>query len=66
VKNGRLAVREFLRERNSVTAEKALRLSRLFPNTPELRLNARRAVDLRDVERRVAVTIGRIKLLSAA
>ena len=38
----RQTVNEILRERRSVTAEMALRLSRLFRNTPEFWLNAQR------------------------
>jgi len=62
----RQTVNEILRERRSVSAEMALRLSRLFRNTPEFWLNAQRAVDLWDVERQVADAIRKIKPLSAA
>jgi addiction module HigA family antidote len=42
----RQTVNELLRERRAVSPEMALRLSRLFGNTPEFWLNAQRAVDL--------------------
>jgi addiction module HigA family antidote len=62
----RQTVNELLRERRSVSPEMALRLSRLFCNSPEFWLNAQRAVDLWDAERQVAHAIRRIKPLSAA
>ena len=42
----RQTVNELLRERRAVSPEMALRLSRLFGNSPEFWLNAQRAVDL--------------------
>lgn len=42
----RQTVNEVLRERRAVSPEMALRLSRLFGNSPEFWLNAQRAVDL--------------------
>lgn len=42
----RQTVNELLRERRAVSPEMALRLARLFGNTPEFWLNAQRAVDL--------------------
>jgi len=44
----RQTVNELLRERRSVSPEMALRLSRLFGNSPEFWVNAQRAVDLWD------------------
>ena len=44
----------------------ALRLSRLFGNTPEFWLNAQRAVDLWDAAAAIKSDIDRIKPLSAA
>jgi len=44
----------------------ALRLSRLFGNTPEFRLNAQRAVDLWNAERENKQEIEKIKPLKAA
>ena len=42
----RQTVNELLNERRAITPAMALRLSRLFGNTPEFWLNAQRAVDL--------------------
>jgi plasmid maintenance system antidote protein VapI len=44
----------------------ALRLARLFGNTPEFWLNAQRAVDLWDAEKILKKKVHRIKPLSAA
>ena len=43
----RQTVNEIPRERRSVSPAMALRLSRLFGNTPEFRLNAQNAYDIR-------------------
>jgi len=45
----RQSINELLRERRAVSPEMALRLARLFGNTPEFWMNAQRAVDLWDV-----------------
>ena len=42
----RQSINELLRERRRVSPEMALRLARLFGNSPEFWLNAQRAVDL--------------------
>ena len=62
----RQTVNELLRERRAVTPEMALRLSRLFGNTPEFWLNAQRAVDLWDAARSMKKSVVRIKPLNAA
>jgi addiction module HigA family antidote len=62
----RQTVNELLRERRAVSPEMALRLARLFGNTPEFWLNAQRAVDLWKVERDKKKTIQRISPLNAA
>ena len=62
----RQTVNEVLRERRAVTPEMALRLSRLFGNTPEFWLNAHRAVDLWEAARAIKTEVERIKPLSAA
>ena len=59
----RQTINELLRERRAVTPEMALRLSRLFGNTPEFWLNAQRAVDLWDAARAIRTSMGRIKPL---
>ncbi len=62
----RQSVNELLRGRRAVSLDMALRLARLFGNTPEFWLNAQRAVDLWDAARAVKKDISRIKPLSAA
>ena len=62
----RQTVNELLRERRAVSPEMALRLSRLFGNTPEFWLNAQRAVDLWDAARNIKSKIERISPLNAA
>jgi plasmid maintenance system antidote protein VapI len=44
----------------------ALRLSRLFSNTPEFWLNAQRAVDLCDAAQAIKTEVRRIKPLRVA
>ena len=44
----RQSVNELVRERRAVSPEMALRLSRLFGNSPEFWLNLQRSVDLYD------------------
>ena len=62
----RQTINEVLRERRAVSPEMALRLSRLFGNTPEFWLNAQRAVDLWEAARAIKAKIERIRPLSAA
>lgn len=62
----RQTVNELLRERRAVSPEMALRLSRLFGNSPEFWLNAQRAVDLWDAARQIGAEVGQIKPLTAA
>jgi len=62
----RQTVNELLRERRAVSPEMALRLARLFGNTPEFWLNAQRAVDLWDATRTVGRRIEKISPLRAA
>ena len=62
----RQTVNELLRERRAVSPEMALRLARLFRNTPEFWLNAQRAVDLWDAARSMRKSVVRIKPLNAA
>jgi addiction module HigA family antidote len=59
----RQTVNELLRERRAVSPEMALRLSRLFRNTPQFWLNAQRAVDLWDAEQAIAADIESIRPL---
>lgn len=59
----RQTVNELLRERRSVTPSMALRLSRLFGNSPEFWLNAQRALDLWEAENQIRGAIHHIKPL---
>lgn len=62
----RQSVNELLRERRAVSPEMALRLGRLFGNSPEFWLNAQRAIDLWAAAQLVKDEIARIKPLHAA
>ena len=62
----RQTVNELLRERRAVSPEMALRLGRLFGNSPELWLNLQRAVDLWDANQAIREEVQRIQPLSAA
>jgi addiction module HigA family antidote len=62
----RQTVNELLLERRAVSPAMALRLSRLFGNTPEFWLNAQRAVDLWNAEMKNKQEIEKIKPLQAA
>jgi addiction module HigA family antidote len=62
----RQTINELLRERRAVSPEMALRLSRLFGNSPEFWLNAQRSVDLWEAARSSKKKIDRINPLHAA
>jgi addiction module HigA family antidote len=62
----RQTMNELLRGRRAVSPEMALRLSRLFGNSPEFWLNAQRAVDLWDAARAIKTQVLRIKPLKVA
>ena len=62
----RQTINELLRERRALSPEMALRLSKLFNNSPEFWLNAQRAVDLWDVSNEIKEDVDRIKPLHAA
>ena len=62
----RQTINQLLRGRRSVSPEMAIRLSRLFGNTPEFWLNAQRAVDLWDAARSIEADIKRIRPLKVA
>ena len=57
----RQTVNEVLRERRAITPAMALKLSKLFGNSPDFWLNAQRAVDLWEANRRYQEQIRRIK-----
>lgn len=62
----RQSINELLRERRAVSPEMALRLARLFGNSPEFWLNAQRAVDLWEAARTLKKDVAQIKPLDAA
>ena len=62
----RQSIHELLRERRGVSPEMALRLARLFGNSPEFWVNAQRAVDLWEAAKAGKNEIKRIKPLQAA
>jgi addiction module HigA family antidote len=62
----RQSINELLRERRSVSPEMALRLARLFGNSPEFWLNAQRAVDLWDAAQAIQNDVARINPLIPA
>ena len=62
----RQTMNELLRERRAVSPEMALRLSRLFGNSPEFWLNAQRAVDLWNAAKILKAQLRQIKPLKVA
>ena len=62
----RQTVNELLRERRAITPAMALRLSRLFGNTPEFWLNAQRSVDLWNAQTAYKNELERIQSLNPA
>lgn len=62
----RQTINELLRERRAITPVMALRLSRLFGNSPEFWLNAQHAWDLWDSEQRFSKELSQIHPLNAA
>jgi len=62
----RQTVNELLRERRALSPEMALRLSKLFGNTPEFWLNLQRTVDLWDAEQAIKADVKHIKTLRVA
>jgi addiction module HigA family antidote len=62
----RQSINELLRGRRAVSPAMALRLARLFGNTPEFWLNAQRAVDLWDAGHAIASAVAKIKPMQVA
>ena len=62
----RQSVNELLLGRRALGPAMALRLSRLFGNSPEFWLNAQRAVDLWDAGQAIKADVARIKPLRVA
>jgi len=61
----RQSINELLRERRKVSPEMALRLGRLFGNSPEFWLNAQRALDLWEAAQAIQQDVIRIKPLAS-
>lgn len=62
----RQTINEILRQRRAITPAMALRLSRLFGNSPEFWLNAQHSWDLWDAEQRFHKELSQIQPLHAA
>lgn len=62
----RQTINELLRERRALSPEMALRLARLFGNSPDFWLNAQRAVDLWEAEQSIGEQVDRIRPLQVA
>ena len=62
----RQTVNELLREKRSVTPEMALRLARLFRNSPQFWINAQSAVHLWLTEKEKKRDLAKIRPLNAA
>ena len=62
----RMTVNRLVNERQSILPEMALRLGRLFGNSPDFWLNLQNAYDLKVAEHSVAPEIKKIKPLFAA
>ncbi len=62
----RQTINELLRERRALSPEMALRLARLFGNSPDFWLNAQRAVDLWVAEQAIGDEVERIRPLRVA
>ena len=62
----RQTINELLREKRALTPDMALRLSRLFRNSPEFWINAQSAVDLWRAQKENKRALSRIRPLNAA
>ena len=62
----RQSINELLHERRGISSAMALRLAKLFGNSPEFWLNAQRAVDLWDVAQAMQNDVTRIRTLTPA
>ena len=62
----RQTINEVLRERRAISPQMALRLGRLFGNSPVFWLNAQREVDLWDTAQAIGAEVNRIKPLAIA
>ena len=62
----RQSVNELIREKRSLSPEMAIRLSRLFGNTPQFWLNAQREIDLWDASKQLKEKVKAIHPLRSA
>lgn len=62
----RQSINEILKERRAISPAMALRLSRLFSNSPEFWLNIQHSWDLWDSKQRYGKELSRIRPLNAA
>jgi addiction module HigA family antidote len=62
----RQSINELLRGRRAVSPEMALRLARLFGNSPEFWLSAQQAVDLWEASQTIKADVAKIKPLRTA
>ena len=62
----RQTINELVHERRRISPAMALRLGKLFGNSPEFWLNAQRAVDLWDVAQTIESDVTRIRTLTPA
>ena len=62
----RQTVNELVRERRALSAEMALRLARLFGNSPDFWMNAQKAVDLWKAAKSLSSEMEHIKPIGAA
>ena len=62
----RYSVNQLINDRRSVTAEMALRLSRVTGSKPEFWLNLQRDVDICEAKRAIGKEVGRLEVLSDA
>lgn len=62
----RQSINELIRERRAVSPAMALKLGRLFGNSPEFWLNAQHAIDLWEAGQVVKADLQRIRPLDAA
>jgi addiction module HigA family antidote len=60
------SINELIQERRALSPGMAIRLARLFGNSPEFWLNAQRAIDLWDAERELRRELKRIRPMPPA
>ena len=62
----RMTINRLVNERQAVSPDMALRLGRLFGNSPDFWLNLQNAYDLKRIEHSIAVELRKIKPLKVA